>query len=442
MKFLAASAAIALFLDHRISASEILNNSLSRINARESDVKAWIHLAIAAARQQAVRQDQALRDCSIDSLLKEQPLFGIPVGIKDIFATVDMPTAWGFPLYAERYLAADAIVVSQLKAAGAIILGKTATTELATAAAAPTRNPHNLAHTPGGSSSGSAAAVADGMVPISIGSQTMGSILRPAAYCGIFGFKPSFGRISRQGVMPVSVNLDHVGMFARCLDDIRLVFEVLIDRADTSCQYPEVRSPQSSRPPQLAWIKTPHWHLIEPVAQSRLQQMVDALSHAGADINAVELPPDCADFWETTQTLCAYGLYQHHGWLQENHRSLCSPNLQAWLKRGQQVDLSVYTAALHKQEQYRASIDTIFNDFDAVLTPVTTGPAPQGLKNTGSPLFCGLWTVCGLPAINIPIGQTLEGLPLGCQLVGRYNCDRQLLHIAEYFWEQLLAYVD
>ena len=442
MEILTASAAIAQVLDRRISVSEILNSSLYRIHARESDVKAWTFLAVEAARQQVANQEQSCRASSLSDLLSQFPLLGIPVGIKDIFATVDMPTAWGMPLYRDRYLPTEATVVTRLKAAGAIILGKTVTTELATAAAGPTRNPHNLAHTPGGSSSGSAAAVADGMVPISIGSQTMGSILRPAAYCGIFGFKPSFGQISRQGVMPVSADLDHVGMFARCLDDIRLVFEVLIDQGDTSCQDPEMRSPQSSRPPQIAWIKTPNWHLVEPIAQTRLQQMVDVLSQAGAHINAVDLPTDCADFWNTTQTLCAYGLYQHHGWLLANHESWCSPNLQAWLKRGQQVDLFAYTAALHQQEQYRANIDTIFNDFDAVLTPVTTGPAPQGLENTGSPLFCGLWTVCGLPAINIPIGQTPYGLPLGCQLVGRHNCDLQLMHIAEYFWEQILAYVD
>jgi Asp-tRNA(Asn)/Glu-tRNA(Gln) amidotransferase A subunit family amidase len=437
MKIFTASAAIARFLDHQISVSEILNDSLSRIDTRESDVKAWIFLAAEAARQQMASQEQYCRAISPSDLLSQCPLFGIPVGVKDIFATVDMPTAWGLSPYRDRYLPEDAAVVTRLKAAGAIILGKTVTTELATAAAGPTRNPHNLAHTPGGSSSGSAAAVADGMVPIAIGSQTMGSVLRPAAYCGVFGFKPSWGLISRDGVMSVSAVLDHVGMFARCLNDIRRVFEVLIDQADTARQSPAVRSHQSSRPPQLAWIKTPHWHLVDPIAQTRLQQMVDVLSNAGANINAVELPTDCADFWETIQTLCAYGLYQHHGWLLKNHRPLCSPNLQAWLQRGQQVGVSTYTAALHQREQYRASIDTLFSDFDAVLTPVTSGPAPHGLENTGSPLFCGLWTMCGLPAINIPIGQTLDGLPLGCQLVGRYNCDRQLLHIAEYCWQHL-----
>ena len=436
MKFLTASAAIAQVINHQIPISEILSNSLHRIEARECEVKAWTFLAIEAAHRQVAIQEEYGRESSPADLLTQRPLLGIPIGIKDIFATVDMPTAWGLPLYRDRYLAAEAAIVTRLKAAGAIILGKTVTTELATAAAGPTRNPHHLAHTPGGSSSGSAAAVADGMVPIAIGSQTMGSILRPAAYCGIFGFKPSFGQISRQGVMPVSADLDHVGIFARCLKDIDRVFEVLVDRGETSYQYPEARSPQSSRPPHLAWIKTPNWHLIEPIAQTRLQQMVDVLSKAGTDIKAVELPPDCADFWETTQTLCAYGLYQHHGGLLANPLS-GSPKLQAWLKQGKQIDSSMYTVALRKREQYQASIDTVFTHFDAVLTPVTTGPAPQGLENTGSPLFCGLWTVCGLPAINIPIGQTLDGLPLGYQLVGRYNCDRQLLHIAEYCWQHL-----
>ncbi|MEM6714823.1 MAG: amidase, partial [Cyanobacteria bacterium P01_C01_bin.147] len=214
MKFLTVSAAIAQVLEHQISVSEILNRSLQRIHARECEVKAWTFLAVEAAHQQMAIQAEYGRACSPADRLAQSPLLGIPVGIKDIFATVDMPTAWGLPLYRDRYLPTEATVVTRLKAAGAIILGKTVTTELATAAAGPTRNPHNLRHTPGGSSSGSAAAVADGMVPVAIGSQTMGSILRPAAYCGIFGFKPSFGRIDRHGMMPVSTDLDHVGIFA------------------------------------------------------------------------------------------------------------------------------------------------------------------------------------------------------------------------------------
>ncbi|MEM1292834.1 MAG: amidase [Cyanobacteria bacterium P01_H01_bin.162] len=443
MKFLAASAAIAQILDHQISVSEVLNRSLKRIHARESDVKAWTFLAIEAAHQQMAIQEEHDQECSPADRLTQFPLLGIPVGIKDIFATVDMPTAWGLPLYRDRYLPNEATVVTRLKAAGAIILGKTVTTELATAAAGPTRNPHNLRHTPGGSSSGSAAAVADGMVPVAIGSQTMGSILRPAAYCGIFGFKPSFERISRHGVMPVSTDLDHVGIFARCLNDIRLVFEVLVDHQPT---LPEseasLRSANQAQPPRLAWVKTPDWPLVKPLTQKRLQQIVQILSPSTAALTRVDLPATDLDYWATTQTLCAYGLYQHHGGLLKNHRSACSPQLQDWLQRGHEIDPSAYATALRTQKQFQASMDTLLNKFDAILTPVTTGPAPRGLENTGSPRFCSLWTLCGLPAISIPIGKTLEGLPLGVQLVGRYNGDRQLLHIAEYFWEQLCPNVD
>ncbi|MGA1476027.1 MAG: amidase [Prochlorothrix sp.] len=437
MKDLTVSAAFSQIEHHQFFVSQLLEHCLDRISRRESIVQAWTFLAVEAARQQAAIQEQQLRDRTLPAILAQFPLCGIPVGVKDIFATVDMPTGWGLPLYRDRYFAAEAAVVTRLKAAGAIILGKTVTTELATAAAGPTRNPHHLGHTPGGSSSGSAAAVADGMVPVAIGSQTMGSVLRPAAYCGIFGFKPSFGLISRAGMMPVSTDLDHVGIFARCLEDIGLVFEVLADRTNSSWQDPEPRSPQLTHPPRLAWIKTPHWHLIEPVAQTRLQQVVDVLSKAGTDIRPVELPPDCADYWETTQTLCAYGLYQHHGWLLDNHRSRCSPKLQDWLRRGQQVDSSAYAAALRQQKQYRASIDALFSDFDAILTPVTPGPAPRGLDITGSPQFCSLWTVCGLPAINLPVGQTPDGLPLGCQLVGGVHRDRQLLQVTQYCWQQI-----
>lgn len=441
MEFLTATAAISRIQQGRLLPSQLLEKCLDRLERREPLVKAWTHLAIATARQQAAHQDQQLRARPVNSILREQPLFGIPIGIKDIFATVDMPTAWRFPLYRDRYLPADASVVTRLKAAGAIILGKTATTELATAAAGPTRNPHHLDHTPGGSSSGSAAAVADGMVPVAIGSQTMGSVLRPAAYCGIFGFKPSHGSISRHGVMPVSAELDHVGMFARCLNDIRLVFEVLVDY---QTPLPELqassRATDQPQSPRIAWIKTPDWSLIDPSAQNRLQQIVQILAQSEATITPVDLPAAELDYWATAQTLCAYGLYQHHGDLLEHHLSACSPQLQDWLRRGQEVDSSAYALALDTQQQYQTKMDALlYYDFDAILTPVTTGPAPRGLENTGSPRFCSLWTLCGLPAITLPIGKTPAGLPLACQLVGKRNGDRQLLDIAEYCWKQVLS---
>ena len=437
MQYLTAAAALATIQHREQLPSQLIETYLARLEQREPVLRAWTSLALASVRDQAASCDQQLRGCLPNELLIEQPLFGIPVGIKDIFATINMPTGWGFSLYNGRHLSEDADVVSRLKTSGAIILGKTVTTELATAAAGPTGNPHNLDYSPGGSSSGSAAAVADGMVPIAIGSQTMGSILRPAAYCGIFGFKPSFGLISRTGMMSVSVDLDHVGIFATCLDDIRLVFEQLLDQAALLKSQKDIIPSRLIHPPRIAWVKTPHWNLVEPMAQNRLQQIVDVVSQAGATVSSVELPVSCKDYWNTIQTLCAYGLYKHHGELLKKHAPLCSTNLKAWMLRGQQIGSSEYANALRKQKQYRADIDAILSYYDVVLTPVTSGPAPMGREKTGSPMFCSLWTLCGLPALSLPVGKTSNGLPLGCQLVGQRNDDRQFLNIAQYCWQQI-----
>ena len=231
MGYLTATAALAQMASGQLTATQLLQTCFKRIEQREPAIKAWTFLQTEAALQPALHQDTRSPH-TLQTPPAMAQLQSIPVAVKDIFATVDMPTAWGMSIYAGRYLPTDAAIVARLKAAGAIILGKTVTTELATAASGPTRNPHNLAHTPGGSSSGSAAAVADGMVPVAIGSQTMGSVLRPAAYCGIFGFKPSFGRISRQGMMPVCDDLDHVGLVARSLEDIEHVFDILDEGAN------------------------------------------------------------------------------------------------------------------------------------------------------------------------------------------------------------------
>lgn len=434
MEFLTATAALGQIRKGQLLPSQLLEIYLARLEQREPVVKAWTHLAIAAARQQAASQDQQLRDRSIDVLLKAQPLFGIPIGIKDIFATADMPTTWGFPLYAKRHLATDAVVVSQLKAAGAILLGKTVTTELATAAAGPTRNPHNFDHTPGGSSSGSAAAVADGMVPLAIGSQTMGSVVRPAAYCGIFGFKPSFGVISRQGMMPVCEALDQVGFFARSIDDLQTGFQVLATPNSDS-----TRSAVTAQMPKLAWVQTSQWPAIDAPMQNRLTEAMRALQQAGMTIEPVTLPPIFDEYWEIAQTQCAYGLYQNHGELLTAHPQYCSPALQSWLERGQEISSQVYQQACQQSQAYRAAIAALFTHYDAILTPATADSAPLGLTNTGSPRFCALWTICGVPAITLPIGKTLAGLPLASQLVGPWGQDQKLLQIAAHCWQHLQA---
>lgn len=445
-----------------LSITELLQACLQRIELREPQVRAWTYLDIDHAKKQAADWEQVLKDISEPGAInysgpqatksagfESYPLLGIPVAIKDIFATLEMPTCWGTEIYQNRYLEHEAAVVSNLKSAGAIIMGKTVTTALATATTGATTNPHNMAHTPGGSSSGSAAAVADSMVPLAIGSQTMGSVLRPAAYCGVFGFKPSFGLISRYGMMPVSQVLDHVGVFARCLDDIQRLLTVLVkpDVRDPDCQSSgqivcfeqplSGKLENEGRSIRLGLIKTPYWRHAEDVAQSRLLQAVDVLQQADMTVDPVSLPTEFDRYWSIVQKLCAYGLYQNHGSLLTEYSDQCSPLLQSWLKRGESISDAAYQDACEWRERYRELLAPIFAQYDAVITPVTTGPAPLGLDNTGSPIFCGLWTLCGLPTLNIPLGKTTDGLPLGCQMVGPLYGDQQLLNVAHQCWNVL-----
>ncbi|MFG6094686.1 amidase [Leptothoe sp. ISB3NOV94-8A] len=429
-----------------LSITELLQACFQRIELREFQVRAWTYLDMDHAQQQATVWEQKLQQEGSQTL-ETFPLLGVPIAVKDIFATLEMPTGWGTEIYRNRYMGYDAAIVSKLKAAGAIILGKTVTTELATAAAGPTANPHNLAHTPGGSSSGSAAAVADGMVPIAMGSQTMGSILRPAAYCGIFGFKPSFGLISRYGMMPVAPVLDHVGVFARCLNDIHRLLTVLIgtDNRDPDCQTTKqtfsfkatslsVRSTKDFQSIRLGLIKTSHWQQTERIAQSRLMQAITVLRQADIRVDLVALPANVDPYWNIVQTLCAHGLYQNHGALLSKAPDRCSPLLRDWLQWGKSISADTSQQACRWRYRYREQLRPIFAKYDAMLSPVTLGPAPLGLANTGSPIFCGLWTLCGLPALNIPLGKTVDGLPLGCQLVGSLYNDQKLLEIAHQCW--------
>jgi Asp-tRNA(Asn)/Glu-tRNA(Gln) amidotransferase A subunit family amidase len=439
MVYVTATQALALIEQGKIQPSSLVTNGLKRILQREQALQAWQSLALETAHAQALMMDHPGPEIGGAANL---PLRGIPVAIKDIFSTADLPTTWGTSIYQGRYLPEDAAVVARLKAAGAIILGKTVTTEFATAAAGPTRNPHNLEHTPGGSSSGSAAAVADGMVPIAIGSQTMGSILRPAAYCGIFGFKPSFGVMSRYGMMPVSTDLDHVGLFARDLDDLELLLRILTfpDKRDPACkqslQRPENKA-VSTPPPRIAFILGLHYDQLEPVARDRMQDVSHVLEGAGATVDQVALPELFQTAWEDTQNLCALGLATHHGDVIRRHQDQVSDLLLAWVERGERLDEAAYAAIQRRVAAYRSALSDIFADYDVILTPVTTGAAPQGLEATGSPIFCGLWTLCGVPAINLPVGKDSFGLPLGCQLVGNYLADFRLLNLARWCWAVL-----
>ena len=425
---LTATQALKFIQQRKLSAVELLRSCLERIAERQADVEAWEYLNLNDAFQIAKRLNVAQ---ARGKQLK--PLHGIPIGIKDTVATVDMPTRWGTPIHAEQQFDYDAAVVERLRSAGAIILGKTVTSEYAIARPGKTRNPHHLKHTPGASSSGSAAAVADNMVPVAIGTQMVGSILRPAAYCGIVGFKPSFRVISRYGVMPGSRELDHVGFFARSVADISRVLNVLatVDHRDPDCHEVLV-SALGSRPPKFALVLSPYWSQIESEAERALLHSISAFMKAGAMITEVNLPSEFDACFEHISVLSAVGMATHHGADYDRHADQMSDKLRQIIEQGRTIPAIAHAKARQAAIRYNVILDQLWADYDAILTPVTTGTAPQGLENTGSPIFCALWTLCGLPAISIPAGTAENGLPLGIQLVGQRLGDWNLLAIADW----------
>jgi len=428
----------------RIRAGEITSEALIEaclavIDARESEVQAWAFLDPDYARSQAQRADAAHR-----SGVDLGPLHGVPVGIKDIFDTRDMPTECGTPLHAGRKPEYDAAAVAVLRAAGAVILGKTVTTELAVYTPGKTRNPHDLSRTPGGSSSGSAAAVAAGMVPLALGSQTNGSVVRPASYCGVFGFKPSFGTISRYGVLAQSRPLDTLGVFARNIPDIALATEVLAayDPRDPDMRpmaqrrFCAVAAGEPPLTPMLAMVRSPIWDRAEADLKEGFAELEEAL---GETCDEVALPEtfDQAIAWH--RCVMYADLAKSYQPLYERGRDRISAELREMLKEGRKVLAVDYNRALEWREVLNVGLEQIFERYDAIVTPATAGPAPAGLESTGSPAFCTLWTFCGLPAISLPLLSGADGLPIGVQLVGRRGDDARLLRTARWLVETLAS---
>jgi len=401
---------------------------LARIAEREPVVEAWAHLDPNLARAQARAADAALR-----AGRSPGRLHGIPVAIKDIIDTRELPTENGTPIFAGRRPAADAAVVGALKAAGAMILGKTVTTELAFFAPGKTRNPADPGRSPGGSSSGSAAAVADFHVPLALGTQTAGSILRPASFCGAIGWKPTFGLVSRAGVLPQSRPLDTVGAFARSVEDIALVMSCLAkpDPADpdTLGREPSIDWSLSERgaPPKLAFVRQPAWPLGEQAMHAALFAFVKELGTRV--VTEVELPESFERGLTAQQTVQFHDIAQNYGPLLDAHPDKISAKLTEVIGLGRQVSVSDYGAALALREPLYAELAGLIQGFDAFLTPAAAGPAPNGLGSTGSPAFNALWTFLGVPAISLPLLEA-GGLPLGVQLVGRRFEDRRLLAVA------------
>jgi Asp-tRNA(Asn)/Glu-tRNA(Gln) amidotransferase A subunit family amidase len=409
--------------DRRLSAEALVKVCLDRIEARETVVGAWQFLdreqALAAARRR-------------DAEPPRGPLHGIPIAVKDLIDTVDMPTACGSPIYREHRPAADAACVALARAAGAVVLGKTVTTEFAAFTPGKTANPRNPAHTPGGSSSGSAAAVADGMVPLAFGTQTAGSIIRPAAYCGCIGYKPSFGLINRAGVKPLADSLDTVGVLSRTVEDAAFFAGVLSER-------PALRHLTTpSEAPRFGLYRTPMWEEAEPATAAALGAARAALERAGAAVAELAIAPEHHELAEAQNTIMEYEMAGALAYERIEHSAELSPPLAQMLDAGMTIGADEYERALARAAEARAGLDAFFGECNAVLVPAAPGEAPLGLGNTGNPIFNRMWTLLGVPCVTLPALWAENGLPTGIQLVGRSRDDARLMGCAA-FLEQALA---
>lgn len=440
LHLLSAAEAARWIQSGRINSEALVSACLEQIQAREPELGAFSFLDPAHALASARARDAERLEGGVTG-----PLHGVPVGIKDIIDTADMPTERGSVLYAGRMPNEDAHVVARLRAAGAVILGKTVTTELAVFGPGKTRNPHDPARTPGGSSSGSAAAVAAELLPVALGSQTNGSTIRPAAFCGVLGYKPTRGLVSRHGMLTLSPTLDHVGWFARSIEDLALLGEVLMGRDERDpatfhvARLPlrETAAAEPPLPPRFAFIKTPHWLRADADTQSAWADLCERL---GAQVEELELFPSALEAWGWHQTIMEAEMAYHLEREWRTGAERLTPLLRQQIERGRAVSALDYQTALARIEPIYATFSELFEQsYDAILTPAAFGAAPLGLQATGDPAFCTLWTLCGMPAINLPLLETAAGLPLGVQLVGPRRGDAQLLRTARWLAQRVAA---
>ena len=418
--------------DNSCSSEELVASCLKQIKSREDVVGAWAFLDENAALDQARQADRRMEDINASPL----SLNGVPVGIKDIFDTSDMPTENGTAACLGRRPEQDAAAVKRLRNAGAIIMGKTVTAELAVYAPGKTTNPHDPARTPGGSSSGSAAAVASGMVPMALGTQTNGSVIRPASYCGVVGYKPTFGMIPRAGILRQAPSLDQVGVFTRNVADSALLVSVLTGRQECysdTLPWPNLDFTLLMRkydsPPRLAFAKTPVWLEATSAAQDAFLNYIAGIN---ADIVELDFPDICDQAVTCHRTIMLCEMAHSYKTFFAEHRSKISPMLQSMLAEGREISVSEYLDAKNLSAEIASSVDHTLKDFSAVLTPSTPSEAPEGLEATGSPIFSTLWSLCGVPAVSLPLLKGASGMPLGLQLVGARGNDSTLLQVAQW----------
>ncbi len=439
--FLGAVEARRLMAESKLSSETLVSSCLARIAEYEPAIGAWTHLDSAHALDSAREADRRRK-----SGRTVGPLNGIPVGLKDIFDTHDMPTEMGSPIHAGRQPSCDSAVAERLRAAGAVILGKTVTTEFAYYGPGKTRNPNDPTRTPGGSSSGSAAAVASFMVPLAIGSQTNGSMIRPASFCNVVGFKPSHGLISRAHALQLSRSLDHVGVFGRNVYDAALLADALIGHDPRDPDTERLAPPDLLRgaesdppyPPRFAFVRSPVWHEAADDTRAAFEELV---AHLGDRVADVELPAIFKDAHAAQQTIMAAEMAINLGHDHGRGRDRMTDKLRDFIEHGRTIPAVDYIAARSLSVRLRDSLDDLFHHFDAILTPAATGEAPIGLESTGNPTFCTIWTLTGLPAISLPILQGANGMPIGAQLVGAWRDDARLMRTARWLADATAAWL-
>ncbi len=434
---LTATEAAAAIRCGELSSETLVRACLARISEREADVGAWIHLDDSSALSQAKSLDQALCDGKTPG-----PLHGIPVGIKDIYDTAGMPTQLGSVLHQGRQPDTDSGVVEFLKQAGAVILGKTVTTEFALNHPGKTRNPHDLKRTPGGSSSGSAAAVADDMVPLSVGSQTVGSMIRPGSFCGVFAYKPTFGSITRRGMNLLSRRLDHVGVYARSVEDLALIGDAIMatdPEDDDMLAHPGrdlvagLEKLDRFSPKRLAFVRSPVWDQADDDAKRAYEDYARSL---GNIIGEIDLPPEFDRALEDHHVILNSNLAAVFRREYEETPQQLSDTLKARIELGIPLMASELVDATDRADARKRLVDRLFDDFDAVLTPAAPGEAPADLTTTGNAAFNAIWTQCGVPAINVPLLKGANGMPVGVQVVAPRGRDIKTLAVSRWLWRR------
>jgi len=414
-----------------LSPTKLLDSILQRIEKLEPEIRGWVTIDLDKSIYEAEKCTKEAEEYKFRGILH-----GIPIGVKDIFYTANMKTTASSKVLQNFIPNYDAYCITKLKASGAIILGKTETAEFAYSDPAPTKNPWNLEHTPGGSSSGSAAAVSAGMCPASLGSQTGGSTIRPAAYCGIIGLKPTYDRISRHGMIPLSWSLDHVGFFTRSIEDTSILFKILtnydlynmttlnINKINYKHQH------KISNPLNIGYIKGYFYDNAQDDVKNNIDKVIEKFENSGSKINELNLPINFNIINDAHNIIMSAEAASYHEKNIIKYLKDYGPKIRGLILSGFKITATKYLLAQRIRSRIIQEIFSSIRDYDLILTPSTITPAPKGLQSTGSSIFNKPWSFCGLPAITIPSGFSKKGLPLGIQLIGKQFDDENLLKLA------------